>query len=88
MKKFWALFLVVLSSHALAAGGSGTNVNTLFTTILSTLQGLGVVVVTIAIVWAGYKTLFKGVSIQEVGGPLAGAILIGAAPWLADLILN
>lgn len=89
MKKLYlTLTLALLSSQVLAAGGSGTNVTTLFETILSILQSLGVVVVTIAIVWAGYKILFKGVSIQEIGGPLAGAILIGAAPWLASLILG
>lgn len=82
------LILALATSQAMAAGGTGQNVNTLFQAILTSLQGLGVVVVTIAIIWAGYKVLFKGVAIQEIGGPLAGAILIGAAPWLADLILG
>ena len=89
MKKYLLpLTLALVSTQVLAAGGTGANVESLFRSILTTLQGLGVVVVTIAIIWAGYKVLFKGVAIQEIGGPLAGAILIGAAPWLADLILG
>lgn len=80
----------VMSSPALAAGGSGAgaDVNSLFTEILGVLQGVSVVVVTCAVIWAGYKTLFKGAGLGEVGGPLMGAILIGAAPWLAELLVG
>lgn len=76
------------SMPAFAAGGSGSTVNTLFDQVLSILQGLSVVVVTIAIIWAGYKVLFKGAALMEVAGPLMGAILIGAAPWLAELLVG
>ena len=76
------------SAPAFAAGGSGTTVNSLFDQILTILQGLSVVVVTIAIIWAGYKVLFKGAALMEVAGPLMGAILIGAAPWIAELLVG
>lgn len=79
---------LVASPAFAAAGGSGTDVNTLFTEILGVLQGVSVVVVTCAVIWAGYKTLFKGAGLQEVAGPLMGAILIGAAPWLADILVG
>ncbi len=79
----------LISSTALAApGGTGTDVNTLFNEILTVLQGISVVVVTCAVIWAGYKTLFKGAGLTEVGGPLMGAILIGAAPWLAEILVG
>lgn len=84
------LILMSLSfcSQAFAAGGSGTDgVYSMFNQILTVLQGLSIVVVTIAFIWAGYKVLFKGANVMEVGGPLLGAVLIGAAPWLADLLL-
>lgn len=71
-----------------AAGGSGTNVNSMFQEILGILQSLAVVVVTVAMIWAGYKTLFKGAGLMEVAGPLMGAILIGSAPWLADILVG
>lgn len=90
MKKKWVslLGLAFASSQAFAAGGSGSTVNSLFEQILTILQGLSVVVVTIAIIWAGYKVLFKGAALMEVAGPLMGAILIGASPWLADLLVG
>ncbi len=78
----------VVSAPAYAAGGSGTSVSSLFDEILSVLQGMSVVVVTIAIIWAGYKVLFKGAALMEVAGPLMGAILVGAAPWIADLLVG
>lgn len=78
----------ILSSPAFAAGGSGNNVNSMFQEILSILQSLSVVVVTVAVIWAGYKTLFKGAGLMEVAGPLMGAILIGSAPWLAEILVG
>lgn len=80
--------MMLVSSQAFAAGGTGTTVDSMFNEILGILQGLSVVVVTIAVIWAGYKTLFKGAGLMEVAGPLMGAILIGAAPWLAELLVG
>lgn len=81
------LLALMLSNVAFAAGGT-QSVNNLFDTILDTLQGVGLVVVTIAIMWAGYKVLFVGNTLQEVSKPLIGAILIGSAPWLAALFVG
>lgn len=81
------LAALMLCDPALAAAGT-QSINNLFQTILTTLQGVSILVVTIAIVWAGYKVLYLGVNIQQVAGPLIGAILIAAAPWLADLLVG
>lgn len=78
---------MALSNVAWAAGGT-QSVNNLFETFLDVLQGLSVVVVTIAVSWAGYKVLFLGNTMQEVSKPLLGAILIGSAPWIADLFVG
>ena len=43
---------------------------------------------TIAILWAGYKVLFKGAALMEVAGPLMGAVLIGAGPWIAEILVG
>lgn len=83
-----ALAFATFAAPAMAAGGTGATVSSLFEEILTILQGLSVVVVTIAILWAGYKVLFKGAALMEVAGPLMGAILIGAAPWLAELLVG
>ena len=92
MKKFSALFaavgLALLSGAAMAAGGvSGESIETLFETVLDALQMASVPVVTIAVCWAGYKVIWGGSAIQEVGPLVVGAILIGARPWVAELLV-
>ena len=49
---------------------------------------VGAVICTISLVWAGFKIMFLGVSLRELGGPLIGAIVVGAAAWIAGLILG
>lgn len=83
-----ALFaLLAVCEPALAAAGT-QSVNKLFQTILTTLQGVSLVVVTIALVWAGYKIIFTSASLQQVAGPFLGAVLVAAAPWLAQLLVG
>ena len=43
---------------------------------------------TIALVWAGYKIIFTSATLQQVAGPFLGAVLVAAAPWLADLLVG
>lgn len=82
------LILAFASTAALAAGGvSGESVTTLFETVLDVLQLASVPVVTIAVCWAGYKVIWGGSAIQEVGPLVVGAILIGASPWVAELLV-
>ncbi len=82
-----AILGTLLTNVAFAAGGT-QSVNNLFQQILDVLQNVSLVVVTIAIIWAGYKVLFVGNSMQEVSKPLLGAIMIGAAPWIAELFVG
>lgn len=91
-KKFLSImiFAALASSPqlAFAAGGIGSNVNSLFQTILDNMTTVGAVICTISLVWAGFKIMFLGVSLRELGGPLIGAIVVGAAAWIAGLILG
>lgn len=83
-----ALILSLASGAAMAAGGvSGESVQTLFETVLDVLQMASVPVVTIAVCWAGYKVIWGGSAINEVGPLVVGAILIGASPWVAELLV-
>ena len=82
-----AILGTLLTNVAFAASGT-QSVNNLFQQILDVLQNVSLVVVTIAIIWAGYKVLFVGNSMQEVSKPLLGAIMIGAAPWIAELFVG
>lgn len=56
--------------------------------VLSILRGASIAVVTIAIMWAGYKYLFKHADLAEVGKILAGGLLIGGAAELARFLLG
>ncbi len=87
IKTTYAMALVLASNAAMAAGG-GLNVESKFTAIRDVLQGCGVVVLTIAIMWAGYKIMFQGQTLREVAPPLLGAILFAGATGLAGLLID
>lgn len=73
-------FLAV-SENALAF----TKATTLLNTFLSWLTGIGVAVITIAVMIAGYKILFQGQTFREVAPILIGGILIGSAATIAGV---
>ena len=81
-----ALFAIGMQS-ALAAGGA-SSVNSLFTNINSILQGAALIVVTVAFCWAGFKMIWGGSSLREVGPVLIGAVVIGSAGWIASQIVS
>lgn len=92
MKKFLnalcpALLVALYASGAMAAAGTST-INTLFSTVETTLYSVSAVVVTISVMWAGYKVLFMGNTMMEVAKPLMGGIMIGAASWIAGLLVG
>jgi len=70
------------------AGGGLTKVNTFMDNVLTVLRGVSITVVTIAIIWAGYKFLFKHADLGEVGKILGGGLLIGGAAELAGFLLG
>lgn len=72
----------LMSSPAYADFAKAT---TLITNIQSWLRTISVVVVTIAILVAGYKIIFQGQTFREVAPILVGGIIIGAAAEIAKL---
>lgn len=79
-----ALFAV---EPAFAAGGLD-KVDTFAENVLSVLRGVSITVVTIAIMWAGYKFLFKHADAMECMKILGGGLLIGGAAELAAYLLT
>lgn len=73
-------FLAV-SENALAF----TKAKSLVDQFLSFLTGIGVAVITIAVIIAGYKILFQGQTFREVAPILIGGILIGSAATIAGV---
>ncbi|WP_288644406.1 TrbC/VirB2 family protein [uncultured Helicobacter sp.] len=92
IQSYKSVFVVLLSAFlspniAFAAGGL-SKVDSLMSSISSALYAVGVVVLTIAIMWAGFKIMFQGQTLREVAPPLLGGILIGAASGIAGLLIN
>lgn len=79
---------VFAAEPALAQVGGLDKVNTFMDNVLAVLRGVSITTVTIAIIWAGYKFLFKHADIAEVGKILAGGLLIGGAAELANYLLS
>ena len=79
------LVLVVLPSFVRAAGfdkigDTVTNINTILVTI-------SIAVVTIAIIWAGFKMIFQGARLADVANVLIGGTLVGGAAAFASYIV-
>lgn len=73
--------LVFLCSHpAFAQIAAATSV---MTTIKSTLTAIAVIVVTCAIMWAGFKMIFQAAGFKDVANIFLGAIFIGGAAAIA-----
>lgn len=86
-KTLTILFFSVFSNAAFAAGGI-QKVNTFMDIISATLAGIAVVTVTIAIMWSGYKLLFKGDPVMECGKILGGGLFIGCASAIASVLVG
>lgn len=82
---FGAAFL--MAEPAFAATGTGS-VNSFFENVKTILTSVSVVVVTLAVMWSGYKMLFGGSSLRECGPVLIGAVVIGSASWIASQLVG
>lgn len=83
-----AFAVLFAAEPAFAQTGGLDKVNTFMDNVLSILRGVSITVVTIAIMWAGYKFLFKHADIAECAKILAGGLLIGGAAELARFLLG
>lgn len=82
-----ATLTLIAAEPAFAQGGL-EKVNGFVENILVVLRGISIGVVTVAIMWAGYKFLFKQADLAEAGKILAGGLLIGGAAELAGYLLG
>ena len=63
-------------------------VNTTVTNVNAILATISVGVVTIAVIWAGFKMIFQGARLADVANVLIGATLIGAAGAIASFLVG
>jgi type IV secretion system protein VirB2 len=81
-----ALWLLLLSSQVWAQGFD--KVNTTVTNVQTILVTISVAVVTIAIIWAGFKMIFQGARLADVANVLIGGTLVGGAAAFASYIVS
>ncbi len=84
--------LLLLVSFALAGppahAGGFDRVTTVFDNINGILIAAGVSIMTMAILWCGYKVTFRGAGFEDISKPMLGGIILGAAPTLAGFLLG
>jgi type IV secretion system protein VirB2 len=73
---------------AQAAGGGLTPVTNVMTNVSSVLTGVGVVMFTIAIIWAGFKMAFQHAKWSEISNIVIGGILVGGAATIAGWLIT
>jgi type IV secretion system protein VirB2 len=61
-------------------------INTTVTNVNAILVTVSIAVVTIAILWAGFKMIFQGARLADVANILIGGSLIGGATAMATYI--
>lgn len=92
MNMFKALTRVSPSLAALvvspAFADGFTRANTVGQKIATGLHGLAAITITVAVIWIGYKTLWKGESLSQCGYIIIGGILIGGGSEIAALIMG
>lgn len=84
----YVVVMAFMPNVVLAAGGGLAKVDTLFQSVQTALYAVGVVVLTIAIMWAAFKVMFQGQTLREVAPTLLGGIIFGAASGIAGLLIN
>jgi len=84
------LFLAFVPSLVFAQDASSAcdTVNTFAKNVKGLLNGISVVVVTIAVIFSGYQIAFAHKRMGDVAPVLIGAVLIGAASQIANMFLG
>jgi len=80
------LLLGTLAQPALAQGFE--KINTTVMNINAILAVVSIAVVTIAIIWAGFKMIFQAARLVDVANILIGGTLIGGAGAFAAFIVS
>jgi type IV secretion system protein VirB2 len=75
-------FLLVSPAHAQLS-----QVNTLLTTIQTTLLGVGGVVCSISIIWAGFKMMFQHARFGDIANVFIGGLFVGCATVIAAMLI-
>ncbi|MDS0858627.1 TrbC/VirB2 family protein [Burkholderia pseudomultivorans] len=64
-----------------------SQVNTLLNTIQTTLLGVGGVICSISIIWAGFRMMFQHARFGDIANVFIGGLLVGCATVIAGMLI-
>jgi type IV secretion system protein VirB2 len=64
-----------------------SQVNTFLTTIQTTLLGVGGVVCSISIIWAGFRMMFQHARFGDIANVFIGGLFVGCATVIAAMLI-
>lgn len=73
---------------ALVTAQGFDKIQTTVTNVNDILVAISIAVVTIAIIWAGFKMIFQGARLADVANVLIGGTLVGGAAAFASYIVS
>ncbi|WP_321893770.1 TrbC/VirB2 family protein [Paraburkholderia tropica] len=80
--------LPVLALSVTPAWAQLSQVNTLLTTIQTTLLSVGAVVCSISIIWAGFKMMFQHARFGDIANVFIGGLFVGCATVIAAMLIQ
>ena len=78
------LMIAILQNFAFAGLDK---VETLMTNVSTALTAISLVTVTVAFLWVGYKVLFAGSSLRDMGSTIVGALIVASAAEIAAMLV-
>lgn len=64
-----------------------SQVNTLLSTIQTTLLGVGGVICSISIIWAGFRMMFQHARFGDIANVFIGGLFVGCATVIASMLI-
>lgn len=64
-----------------------SQVSTLLTTIQTTLLGVGGVICSISIIWAGFRMMFQHARFGDIANVFIGGLFVGCATVIAGMLI-
>jgi type IV secretion system protein VirB2 len=83
----WLVTITLLALTASPAYAQLSQVNTLLTTIQSTLLSVGAIVCSISIIWAGFKMMFQHARFGDIANVFIGGLFVGCATVIAAMLV-
>lgn len=83
-----AMLLLVIEPSFAQAGGVESRATAFMDNVISILRAVSIGAVTIAVMICGYGIAFGGKTFRDVAPILIGGVIIGAASYIASMIMG